>query len=77
MVRDFYEFKQDKWWYRIAKSSNGDEYIILAKKEKFVLPEFEPVLEPGELWFEFGKTTDEALDNIKITHCEFNPTEPL
>ncbi len=74
MVRVFKEFEQDGWWYRIAKSPNGGGYIILAKKDRFVLPEFEPILEPGELWFEFGKTEDEALDNMRVTHYKFNLT---
>ena len=72
MVRSFKEFEQDGWWYRISEARNEDGYIILAKREMFVLSEFEPLLEPGELWFEFGETEENALDNMKITHCEFN-----
>ncbi len=71
-MTDFWEFEQNEWWCRIAKSPNGDGYIILAKREKFVLPTFEPVLEPGELRFEFGETVNEVLNNMKITCCEFN-----
>jgi len=70
--RAFTEFHEDGWWYRVSKSSafkNG--YIALAKKERFVFSTFEPILEPGELWFKFGETEKNALDNIKIDIREF------
>ena len=71
MVRSFKEFEQDGWWYRISEARNEDGYIILAKREMFVLSEFEPLLEPGELRFEFGETEENALDNIKIDTRKF------
>lgn len=42
-------------------------YIGLAKKEAFTSKTPDPILEPGELWFEFGKTPEEALE--KIVNC--------
>jgi len=41
------------------------EYVALAKREPFTHPDPHPIYEPGELYFEFGDTPEEALERLK------------
>ncbi len=41
------------------------KYIVMAKKEPFTSNHPHPIYEPGEIYFEFRDTEEEALDNLK------------
>ena len=49
--------------YCVVKGKS--KYIALAKIEPFTCENPDPILEPGELWFEFGNTPEQALDRLK------------
>lgn len=40
-------------------------YVALAKNEPFTCANPNPIYEPGDLWFEFGDTPEQALANLK------------
>lgn len=46
------------------KGRSGPGYVAFAKREPFVA-DAHFAYEPGEMWFEFGATEDEALKNLK------------
>jgi hypothetical protein len=41
------------------------KFIALAKEEAFTCDNPDPIKEPGEVYFEFGNTPDEALANLR------------
>lgn len=52
---------------RIRKARNGARrrpWFGLAKREPFELPGCEPLDEPGEVWFQFGKTPADLVDAL-------------
>jgi hypothetical protein len=54
--------------YCVVKGKS--RYIALAKEEPFTSENPNPVLEPGELWFELGDTAEEALSKLKESLAE-------
>lgn len=52
------------WNFRVFRSRAGS-WIALAKREPFVLEEPSAIREPGDVWFEFGDTEEEALTKLK------------
>ena len=40
-------------------------WIGLAKTEPFTCENPNPIFEPGEIYFDFGETRDEAIENVK------------
>lgn len=50
-------------WY-FAIKPGVEQYVALAKREPFVTQGPDPVYEPGELWYEFGDTPEEALGRL-------------
>ena len=53
--------RQDAWYFTAWRGKIG--WIGLAKREPFI--NGHPLNEPGDVWFEFGATEEEALRNIK------------
>lgn len=51
-------------YYTIYRGSNVP-YIALAKKTPFINGHY--LCEPGRCWYKYGKTEEEALDNLKET----------
>jgi len=41
------------------------KFIALAKNEPFTSENPDPILEPGEIYFEFGENEKQALDKLK------------
>lgn len=54
---------QNKMNYCVIKGRN--QYIALAKKEPFTRENPDPINEPGELYFEFGNTPEQAMSKLK------------
>jgi hypothetical protein len=52
-----------KMYFSVFKGSS--KYVALAKKEPFTCDNPDPIYEPGELWFEIGDTSDQALERLK------------
>jgi hypothetical protein len=53
---------KDGWYYAVVRGK--DKFVGLAKKEPFTCDNPDPIKEPGELWFEFGNTPNEAFHAI-------------
>lgn len=51
--------------YHVIKGIN--HYIALAKEEPFTRENPDPIREPGELWFEFGDTPEQALERLNAS----------
>lgn len=62
MSKQWQEEVCGQWRFRTRQLANG-EYMTLAKRGEFQTNS--SVLEPGELWFEFGVSAEEALHKIK------------
>jgi len=41
------------------------KYVAMAKREPFTCDNPHPIYEPGDLWFEFGVTPEQALERLK------------
>lgn len=52
-----------RWYFSTCKGRGL--WCAMAKHEPFVVGD--PVAEPGELWFEFGDTEDEAMAKLKAS----------
>lgn len=62
---------KDGWYFRVVRGTTG--YTGLAKQSPFV--NGDPILEPGDIWFNFGASWDEALE--KIQREVFDPKPPV
>ncbi|MBR0871189.1 hypothetical protein JQ633_12530 [Bradyrhizobium tropiciagri] len=51
------------WHFHVHASHAGGDFIAMAKKEPFV--NGDPLREPGDVWFEFGASPDEAMAKLK------------
>jgi hypothetical protein len=54
-----------RMFFKVVKGKAN--YIALAKTEPFTRNDPNPILEPGDLWFEFGQTEEEALENLMLS----------
>lgn len=52
-----------QWHYLIRPRNDGVGWIAMAKREPFRTQS--AVYEPGDLWFAFGDTEQEARENIE------------
>ena len=52
------------YWISVGMFERGTEWIATAVKCPPAL-RGHPMLEPGDLWFEFGKSADEAVERLK------------
>lgn len=52
-----------EWHFTVWQGRTG--WVGLAKRSPFVTGH--PLTEPGEIWFEFGATAEEALKAIKAS----------
>lgn len=53
-----------RMFFRVIESKRGHGFIAVAKTEPFVYKDDPWLLEPGDLWFQFGETEMDALDNL-------------
>lgn len=51
------------WYFMAWQSPFTGKWTGLAKHEPFT--DGRPLHEPGDVWFEFGETEEEALANIR------------
>jgi hypothetical protein len=58
-----YAMKIEKYHYCAVRGKT--KWIALAKHEPFTSDNPDPITEPGDLWFEFGDTPEEAIKNLK------------
>jgi hypothetical protein len=60
----------ENWRYRCRPGRNGVKgWIAFAKRGCFVSEWGHEIFEPGDLWFEFGTTEDEALAKLQAEVC--------
>jgi hypothetical protein len=52
-------------YYAVFKGTS--KYVALAKNEPFVTNPPDAMWEPGDVWFEFGATAEEALVQLKAS----------
>lgn len=53
----------DTWYFRSRFSEKIGEWVAEAKKEPFVANNC--ILEPGDCWFQYGKSREEVLEKLK------------
>lgn len=57
-------------WHIITQPArNGDGWFAFAKRDPFVSKPFNPILEPGDLWFTIAPDEATALAQIEL-ECE-------
>lgn len=54
-----------EWYFTAWRSPLTGRWTGLAKREPFV--DGRPLHEPGDVWFEFGETKEEAMKAIKMS----------
>ena len=54
---------ENGFYFSVVKGKT--KYCAMVKKEPFTCEHPNPVSEPGELWFEFGNTPEQALKKLK------------
>lgn len=59
------------WFFFCRPRRNVPGWIALAKREPFTA-DGDSILEPGELWLDFGDTEEEALANIRADVAELS-----
>jgi hypothetical protein len=52
-----------KWYYKVVRLKRQLGYFAMAKHEPFVGDNV--MTEPGDVWFEFGDTEEQALCRLK------------
>jgi hypothetical protein len=62
------------WFFAVVKGKN--KFIAMMKKEPFTCENPNPIKEPGELWFEFGETQEQAFQKLRAQHCVHADEKP-
>lgn len=52
-------------WFFLVKPKSTGGFVAFAKREPFTC-NANFVLEPGEMWFNFGESEEDALKNLKL-----------
>lgn len=52
-----------KWFFSVVWGKG--EFIAMMKREPFSCANPHPLTEPGDLWFEFGETEEQAFSKLR------------